>query len=174
MVHANRQLGNRGMRAFWMVAAATCVLAACGGEKTVYSDTEGNEVKVTREGDGETANIEIKNADGTATVNIDSGGSDAKLPLGLAVYPGAKVVSTMTSNADGKTGGMVVMQSSADRDAVVAWYRKAVETKGFKIESEITTQDMRSISGSKDGGSFSLQVAPSDSGSSITLIAGEG
>lgn len=162
------------MRTMLMIATATVMLAGCGGEKTVYSDTEGNEVKVTREGDGETSEIEIKSADGSATVNIDSGGTDAKLPLGLSVYPGAKVVSTMTSNSDGKTGGMVVMQSSADRDAVVAWYRKAVEAKGFKIESEITTQDLRSISGTGDGGSFSLQVVPSDSGSSITLIAGQG
>lgn len=165
------------MRNFLMMATATlatATLAACGGEKTVYSDTEGNEVKVTREGDGETSEIQIKSADGSATVNIDSGPSTSKLPLGLSVYPGAKVVSTMTSNADGKSGGMVVMESSADRDTVIGWYRKAVEAKGFKIESEITTQDLRSISGTKDGGSFSLQVTPSDAGSSITLIAGEG
>lgn len=161
------------MRTFLMIATATLALAACGGEKTVYSDTEGNEVKVTREGDGETSEIEIKSADGSATVNIDNGGTDAKLPLGLSVYPGATVVSTMTSNSNGKTGGMVVMQSSADRDTVVAWYRKTVEAKGFKIESEITTQDMKAISGSKDGGSFSLQVVPAESGSSITLIAGD-
>jgi hypothetical protein len=162
------------MRNFLMMATATLALTACGGEKTVYSDAEGNEVKVTRKGDGDASEIKITSADGSATVNIDSGGTDAKLPLGLAVYPGAKVVSTMTSNADGKSGGMVVMESSADRDTVVAWYRKAVEAKGFKIESEITTQDLRAISGTKDGGSFSLQVVPAESGSSITLIAGEG
>lgn len=161
------------MRNFLILSAATLALAGCGGEKTVYSDTEGNEVKVVREGDGEASEIEIKSADGSATVNIDSGGSDAKLPLGLAVYPGAKVVSTMTSNADGKSGGMVVMESKADRDTVIAWYRKSVEARGFKIESEITTQDLKSISGTKPGGSFSLQVTPTDSGSSITLLAGE-
>lgn len=161
------------MRTFWMLAAATLALAACGGEKTVYSDAEGNEVNVTREGDGDASEIKITSADGSATVNIDSGATDAKLPLGLSVYPGAKVVSTMTTNADGKSGGMVVMETGADRDTVVAWYRKAVEAKGFKIESEITTQDLRSIAGTKDGGSFSLQVTPNDSGSSITLLAGE-
>lgn len=161
-------------RNFLIITTASLVLAACGGEKTVYSDTEGNEVRVTREGDGDASEIEITSADGKATVNVNGAGADAKLPLGLAVYPGAKVVSTMMTNADGKSGGMVVMESSADRDTVVAWYRKAVEAKGFKIESEVTTQDMRAIAGTKDGGSFSLQVAPADSGSSITLIAGEG
>ncbi|GGB61243.1 hypothetical protein [Blastomonas aquatica] len=161
-------------RNFLIITTASLVLAACGGEKTVYSDTEGNEVRVTREGDGDASEIEITSADGKATINVNGAGADAKLPLGLAVYPGAKVVSTMMTNSDGKSGGMVVMESSADRDTVVAWYRKAVEAKGFKIESEITTQDMRAIAGTKDGGSFSLQVAPADSGSSITLIAGEG
>ncbi len=162
------------MRAFLMAATATLALAACGGEKTVYSDAEGNEVNVTREGDGEASEIEIKSADGTATVNINNGETDAKLPFDLEVYPGAKVVSTMMSNSDGKTGGMVVMQSSAKPDEVLTWYRKSVEAKGFKVESEITTQDMRAIAGTKDGGSFTLQVAPADAGSSITLIAGTG
>lgn len=162
------------MRAFLMAATATLALAGCGGEKTVYSDTEGNEVNVTRKGDGEASEIEIKSADGSATVNINNGETGGKLPLDLAVYPGAKVVSTMTSNSDGKTGGMVVMETSAKPDVVVAWYRRSVEAKGFKVESEITTQDMRAIAGTKDGGSFTLQVAPADAGSSITLIAGTG
>lgn len=161
------------MRSFLMIATATLALAGCGGEKTVYSDAEGNEVNVSREDDGDASEIKITSADGSATVNIDGGGSNAKLPLGLAVYPGAKIVSTMTTNADGKSGGMVVMESSAARDTVVDWYRKAVEAKGFKIESEITTQELRAISGTKDGGSFSLQVTPNESGSSITLLAGE-
>lgn len=162
------------MRAFVTTAIAAMLVAGCGGEKTVYSDTEGNEVNVTREGDGEASEIEIKSADGTATVNINGGDANTKLPLGLEVYPGAKVVSTMMSNAEGKSGGMVIMESSAKPDVVLAWYRKSIEGKGFKIESEITMQDMRSIAGSREGGTFSLQVAPADAGTSITLIAGEG
>lgn len=162
------------MRTFWVVATAALALTACGGEKTVYSDAEGNEVNVTREGDGDASEIKITSADGSATVNIDNGGTDAELPLGLSVYPGAKVVSTMTTNADGKSGGMVVMETSADGETVIAWYRKAVEAKGFKIENEIRTPDLRSIAGTKEGGSFSLQATTADSGSTITLIAGEG
>lgn len=159
-------------KAIW-TAAAVLALAGCGGEKTVYSDAEGNEVKVTREGDGDASEVKITSADGSATVNINAGATDAKLPFGLDVYPGAKVVSTMNSNSDGNKGAMVVMESSAKPDAVLSWYRKSVEGKGFKVESEITTQDLRSIAGSRDGGTFSLQVVPSDAGSSITLIAGD-
>jgi len=162
------------MRNSLMAVAAVVLLAGCGGEKTVYSDAEGNEVKVTREGDGDASEVKITSADGSATVNINAGATDAKLPFGLEVYPGAKVVSTMNSNSDGNTGAMVVMESSAKPDAVIAWYRKSVEGKGFKVETEITTGDMRAIAGTKDGGSFTLQVAPADAGSSITLIAGAG
>lgn len=161
------------MRKSWMAAGALLMLAGCGGEKTVYSDAEGNEVKVTREGDGDASEVKITSADGSATVNINAGATDAKLPFGLEAYPGAKVVSTMNSNSDGNKGTMVVMESSAKPDAVLSWYRKSVEGKGFKVESEITTQDLRSIAGSRDGGTFSLQVVPSDAGSSITLIAGD-
>lgn len=160
------------MRKSWMAAGALLMLAGCGGEKTVYSDAEGNEVKVTREGDGDASEVKITSADGSATVNINAGATDSKLPFGLEVYPGAKVVSTMNSNSDGKTGAMVVMESSAKPEAVIAWYRKSVEGKGFKVETEITTGDMRAIAGTKDDGSFTLQVAPAEAGSSITLIAG--
>ena len=162
------------MRNSLMAVAAVVLLAGCGGEKTVYSDAEGNEVKVTREGDGDASEVKITSADGSATVNINAGATDAKLPFGLEVYPGAKVVSTMNSNSDGNKGAMVVMESSAKPDAVIAWYRKSDEGKGFKVETEITTGDMRAIAGAKDGGSFTLQVAPADAGSSITLIAGAG
>lgn len=162
------------MRNILMTTAAFTLLAGCGGEKTVYSDAEGNEVKVTREGDGDASEVKITSADGSATVNINTDATDAKLPFGLEVYPGAKVVSTMNSNSDGNQGAMVVMESSARPDAVIAWYRKSVEGKGFKIETEITTGDMRAIAGTKDGGSFTLQVAPAEAGSSITLIAGQG
>lgn len=161
------------MRNAMMALGAVLILAGCGGEKTVYSDAEGNEVKVTREGDGEASEVKITSADGSATVNINAGEGEAKLPLGLEVYPGAKVVSTMTSNSDGKSGGMVVMESSAKPDAVLEWYRKAVEAEGFKVESAITTQDMRAITGTKPDGSFTLQVASAEGGSSITLIAGQ-
>lgn len=162
------------MRGLGLILVGSVALASCGGEKTVYSDAEGNEVKVTREEDGEASEIKIESADGSATVNIDTGPNGAKLPMGLAAYPGAKIVSTMASNADGKSGAMVVMQTTAAQETVVDWYRKAVEAKGFKIESEITTQEMRAISGTKDGGSFTLQVSPGEDGTSITLIAGEG
>jgi hypothetical protein len=130
-------------------------------------------VKVTREGDGDASEVKITSADGSATVNINAGDTDAKLPFGLEIYPGAKVVSTMNSNSDGNTGAMVVMESDAKPDAVLGWYRKSVESKGFKIETEITTGDMRAIAGTKDKGSFTLQVAPGDAGSMITLIAGQ-
>ncbi|WP_446654147.1 hypothetical protein [Blastomonas sp.] len=161
------------MRKSWMAAGGLLVLAGCGGEKTVYSDAEGNEVKVTREGDGDASEVKITSADGSATVNINASETDAKLPFGLEIYPGAKVVSTMNSNSDGNTGAMVVMESDAKPDAVLGWYRKSVESKGFKIETEITTGDMRAIAGTKDKGSFTLQVAPGDAGSMITLIAGQ-
>jgi len=161
-------------RRLGLVCIALVALAGCGGEKTVYSDAEGNEVKVTREGNGDASAIRIENADGSANVNIDGAPADTKLPLGLKLYPGAKIVSTMISNSDGKAGGLYMMETDADRDTVMAWYRKAVVASGFKIESELTTPDLRSISASKDGGSFSLQVVPSDTGSSITLLVGEG
>ena len=160
------------MRKAMVTVAAVLALAGCGGEKTVYSDAEGNEVKVTREGDGDASEVKITSADGSATVNINAGATDAKLPFGLEVYPGAKVVSTMNSNSDGKEGAMVVMESTARPEAVLTWYRKSVEAKGFKVESEITTQDLRAITGSSDGKTFSVQVVPAEAGSSITLIAG--
>ena len=162
------------MRNILMATLALVLLAGCGGEKTVYSDAEGNEVKVTREGDGDASEVKITSADGSATVNINTEGGDAKLPFGLEVYPGAKIVSTMNSNSDGNQGAMVVMESNARPDAVIAWYRRSVEGKGFKVETEITTGDMRAIAGTKEGGSFTLQVAPAEAGSSITLIAGRG
>ena len=150
------------------------LLAACGSETSGEFTTEdGQNAEYTIDKDSGETSMTIKGPDGTATLR--SGAEvPVSLPDGFSLYPGAKVVSTMNSNSDGNKGAMVVMESSAKPDAVIAWYRKSVEGKGFKVETEITTGDMRAIAGAKDGGSFTLQVAPADAGSSITLIAGAG
>ncbi|WP_373488613.1 hypothetical protein [Blastomonas sp.] len=159
-----------------LCVAAAFTLTACGGsDTTVMTDSDGNEVKVTKQGSDENTQIKIESADGSGTVNIGGAASNARLPFDFKPYPGAKVVSTMMGNSDGKSGGMIVMTSSGKRDDIVDFYRTAAEAKGFKIETEITSGEMRSIAGRKgESDTFSLQVTPSDGETSITLLAGEG
>src|SRR6185503_3049484 len=78
------------------------------------------------------ANVTIKDKDGSVTISAngqqfamhghDGAHVNSKLPAFVSIYPGAKVVSTV-SGGDGKTGGgTVAFVSNAAPAAVIGFY----------------------------------------------------
>jgi hypothetical protein len=96
------------------------------------------------------------------------------LPGGFTLYPGAKVVTnTVVKQADGQ-GTMVMFETDAAPDKVVAHYREQAKTAGFDIQLEMTTNGAMMIGGErKDGSTLSVTASPGE-GSATTgqLIIG--
>ena len=156
--------------------AAGALLSACGDSKTTrFSDADGNDVTVTSDSDASgTTEYNIRTEDGEAKVT--TGNTLAgDLPLGLKPYPGAEILSSSISKGNGQSGGMVMMQTDDSQDAVLDHYRKAIAAQGLKVETEISSGDMKAIaSESKDGAGVTIQATKVGDQTQILLIAGMG
>ncbi len=153
-------------RIFFPLLTLPLALAACGGDTKTYTDDEGNKVEVTQKGDGEEVDMNISTKDGDMTIKAgDAVDSNAKLPYDLPMIGGATVSAQMSATDDkGEKGAMVTLMTDKSAEEAFAFYKKAMVDGGFKVESEMTTNDMRMLGGKRDD----------KSGVAITISPGQG
>lgn len=161
------------------LCALPLILSACGGDTKTYTDDEGNTVEVTQKGEGDDVNINVSSDEGEMTIKAgDSVDTAAKLPYDLPMLSGAVTSAQMTaSDGKGETGAMVTLTTDKSPDEVYAFYKKALTDGGFKIESEVTANDMRMLGGERDDkSSVAINITPGkgeDAGkTSVLIIAG--
>jgi len=158
----------------FLIIPLTFLAASCGGNDEVasgtFDDGEGGKASYSVSGDADDSETVIKTDKGE--VRIASGDKASKdLPMGLKLYPGATVQSSMTGAGEGKSGAMVVFQSSDSQDEVIAFYKDQMKSKGIEVKAEINAGDMQMIGG--EGLNVSV-TKTGDGGVTATLIAGEG
>lgn len=141
-----------------MAGGAMLTLAACGSETSGEFTTEdgGNAEYTIDEDSGETS-MTIKGEDGTATLRS---GADVPvdLPDGFSLYPGAKVITnTIVDQPDGK-GTMVMFETDAAADKVMAHFRKEAEDAGFNIQIDANMNGSLMIGGERKADGSTLSV----------------
>ncbi len=156
---------------------AGLALTACSNERSgTFTDDEGNVTEYSVDGDGENSTVEITTSDGNVTVNAGKDVS-ANLPDGITTYPGAKILSSanMSASEDLEGAAMVQMETSADKDAVMKYYRDAFSSNAIKVETEVTADKMSMMTGTaQDGTTVSIMVNEAgDDGNMIMLTAGK-
>ena len=157
-------------------AAAALLVAGCGSksEKEVASGTytdpdtgETADYKVTSSDDGESGNISIKTADGE--VSFGGGGATAKLPAGIAPFPGAKMTGGFSSTGKDGTSGMASFEVKGKAADVIAHFRKQVEAQGMKVVSEVNADETMMIAAEKAGSETpELHVMATQEGDMVT------
>jgi spermidine/putrescine-binding protein len=147
-----------------LASFAVLALASC------HKSKDGS-YAVDQSRDGTTTTV--KTADGTAVIHA-GGGTEAAMPAGLPLYPGATITSdTMISKDSGKTAGVVTFQSAAAPDALTAFYKDAAIKAGYTIENEMKAGDAQLLAGKKPGGdSFHFNVSREGSVSTVTMLTG--
>lgn len=174
------------MRRMLIPLAATALLIGCGGkeERTVYADAEGNKAVVTTDRqDPQAGEVRISGKDGDMV--IKTGKSTEALPFGLQLMPGSEVVSSFSASGAGGAGGkpgagaMVSTTTSASPADAIAFYRRQIEAKGIRIESNVTMNQMVMIGGkAPDGGGFQLMALPGEGEQAgrtmVNIMAGSG
>ena len=137
------------------------------------------------DGDGGKASYSVKGDDGDSEVTIKtdkgevriSSGDKAKdsLPMGLKLYPGAEIQSSMTGSGEGTSGAMVTFKTDADKEKVIDFYKDQVKSKGLDVKAEVNTGAMTMISAANKDGEGGVNVSAADDGSGgtqVTVIAG--
>jgi len=181
MMMTGSMLMRQGMKRTALVLAAGIVLAACGSDEvTVAQNADG---KVTKSSDG---TINVTTTDGASATIVTEGGalsaSSAKvaetLPAFAPLYPGAKVISTMTgSDAGGGSGSVVVLESADSLADITAFYDGRIAASGVKQQMKMDQDGsaMRAV-GNADGKSGAM-ISISDGGDARTIsitVGGEG
>jgi hypothetical protein len=152
-------------RNFLPLMTLPLMLIACGGDTKTYTDEEGNKVEVTQKGDGDEVNMNVSSKDGDMSIKAgDAVDANAKLPYDLPLIGDSKIAAQMNaSDESGETGAMVTLVTDKSAQEAFDFYKKALTDSGFKVESEMSTNDMRMLAGEKDD----------KSGVAITITKGQ-
>ncbi|MFN3864942.1 MAG: hypothetical protein ACK4RT_11745 [Erythrobacter sp.] len=157
-----------------IAGGAALSLAGCGSETSgEFTTADGENAEYTIDRDSGETSMTIKGKDGTATMRS---GADVpvSLPAGLSLYPGSKVVTNTIVNQPDGQGTMVMFETDAATDTVIAHFREQAEAAGFDIQLDMNTNGTQMIGGErKDGSTISVTASPSgERGTTGQLIIG--
>jgi hypothetical protein len=160
------------------IVLAALLLSACGGGaeeqageagQTAPGTASGDEGAGTASADGETMTFTTE--DGSATVR--TGGSGTAIG-GLPPYPGARTqgsVNIDASNSSSESGQIVTFQTGDPPDRVIAFYREALESRGYEITMEMTSGQMQAITATTDDGESGVNVSATATGTGETVVS---
>lgn len=157
-----------------IAGGAALSLAACGSETSGEFTTEdGEKAEYTIDQDSGETSMTIEGKDGTATMRS---GADVpvSLPAGFSLYPGSRVVTNTVVNQPDGQGTMVMFETDAVADKVIAHFREQAKAAGFDIQLEMNTNGSHMIGGeSTEGSTLSVTASPGgESGTTGQLIIG--
>lgn len=158
-----------------LAGGAALMLAACGSETSGEFTTEnGENAEYTIDKDSGETSMTITGEDGTATMRS---GADVpvSLPDGFSLFPGSTVVTNTVVNQPDGQGNMVMFETDAPADKVIAHYREQAMAAGFDIQLEMNANGTQMIGGERksDGATLSVTASASeDAGTSGQLIIG--
>ena len=164
----------------FLILPALALVVACGSNDEVasgtFTDDEGNEGSYSVSGDDENAEMTFKSGDGEVKFTTGNKASE-DLPLGVKLYPGANVQTSIKGMGEGQSGAMVVFKSDDSQDEVLEFYKDQMKSLGIDIRTEVKTGDMQMIGGEqKDGQVFNVSVTKEPSGGGVVtnlLIGGK-
>ncbi|MBC2776436.1 hypothetical protein [Parasphingopyxis marina] len=156
------------MRNICVIAAAGLAMAACmpGGGEAEREDV------AARDADGETPGMTITSEDGSVTIH--TGNSTGTRAGDLPSYPGGQPHGSAqmeASAADGGSGQVVTFQTDDPPAEVIAFYREALESRGYTIETEVTSTQMHAVSASRNDGESGANITATATGPNSTMVS---
>lgn len=152
------------IRASLMLAAALGLLpVAChpGDHSAGFGGTT-----ISHEADGGTR---LTNAKGTITTMSGPAAQVIPLPSHTPRYPGAEVISAI-STSDGKVlGRLIRMDTSEPGTAVIPFYRHALSSNGGRIDTDVQLPGGGMLSGRAGHQRLSVMVGPKDGKTTIII-----
>lgn len=128
--------------------------AACSRSKT-YSTKEGR-VTVEQQGkDAGSVTFTGKNGEKVA-INTNGGKMPDDYPKDVPVYEGTKVV--MSQSASEKNTHSLVLESGDAADKIAEFYKKGLDSNGWKTEGTMNMGEMNMFTATKDKRQLVVQV----------------
>ncbi|MEL1249729.1 hypothetical protein [Aurantiacibacter gilvus] len=156
--------------------AGVALLASCGSPNEGTIETEDGEVTYDIDEGGDGIDATFTGPDGEVARFESGPNTQAELPSGFTIYPGATVVMNQTVTTNDGGGSILVMTASASAEEVIEFYRGQASRAGIDIASEMNANGTRVIGGeAEDGTALSVSAIPSGDGTTqIQLTIGRG
>lgn len=100
-------------------------------------------------------------------------GGKVKLPSWLPAYPGAepKGIGAAKSDKEGE-GGMFTFESSDAPEKILAFYKEALEKRGFSAKEDVKATGTSVLAMKSENENATITVTPNGSNSQVTVIYG--
>lgn len=127
--------------------------------------------KVTYQEKGkDSGSLTVTGKDGQKAT-LDFGGAGKvpdDYPKDVPVYKNAKVM--MSTSVAEKNGRSLVLESSDDTAKIAAFYKKELESGGWKIESTVAAGEMNMVTATKDNRQAMIQIIGGEDKRSINQV----
>lgn len=152
-----------------LLAGCLPLFTACSRSHTVTT----SDGKITyKEKDKDAASVTVTGKDGqTATLDFNQNKVPDDYPKDLPVYASGKVM--MSQSASDKNARSLMLESSDPSDKIASFYKKELDSKGWKTESTVSTGQMNMISASKDQKQLMIQITDSGEKRSIMQLVSD-
>lgn len=160
--------------------AGALLLAACGGGETTVARTDAGEVR--RSADGETMTFEASDggkatmATGGAAMDAAASEIAATLPAFAPLYPGAKVISTISgSDGSGGSGKVITLETSDTMAEILAFYDARIADTGAVSQMKMDQAEsaMRAVGDQEGRSGTMIMVSDAGDARTITLTVGQ-
>lgn len=146
------------MRKITLVGICAALLAIAGAackRSSTYSTKDGS-MTVEQKGK-DVSSMTFTGKDGQKVVmDVGNGKLPADYPKDVPVYDGAKVI--LSQSASEKNTHNLVLESNDPPEKIAEFYKKGLETNGWKIESTMNMGEMSMFTASKDKRQAVVQV----------------
>ena len=138
------------------------VTVSANGQHFIVRGNDGAHGDVTIAGNGE--RVVMHAGDGKSAVEINANGVNVsgKMPDFVSLYPGAKVVSSVTGGGAHGGGGTMAFETRAAPADVIGFYKQKTASGGFR--QSVDENDNGSLIYAASSGSKTIQVLASKDG----------
>jgi hypothetical protein len=154
-----------------VVVGTAAVILAVGGvacsRSTTYTSRDGS-VTVEQKGkDAGAMTFTGKNGD-TVAINMNGGKVPDDYPKDVPLYEGTKVI--MSNSASEKHARHLVLESKDPADKIAEFYKKGLDSNGWKVEGTMNMGEMNMFTASKENRQLVVQISNSADKRTISQI----
>jgi hypothetical protein len=149
------------------IAVILMAVGAACSRSTTYTSRDGSLTVEQKGKDAGSMTITGKNGE-TVAITMNGGKIPDGYPKDVPLYEGTKVI--MSNTASEKHAKHLVMESKDPADKIAEYYKKGLESNGWKIEGTMNMGEMNMFTAAKENRQLVVQIANSADKRTITQI----
>lgn len=154
----------------WLAACLLLLFGAACSRSHTFIASDGK-VSVQDKGKG-ASSLTVTDKDGkTATMSFNENKVPGDYPKDVPVYSPSKVV--LSQSLSDQNGHNLMLESEDGAEKIADFYKKGLDTNGWKTESTMTTPQMTILTATKEKRQVTLQIADGGQKRSVMQVVAD-